>query len=85
MVSMPLNIGIGFLILGLSLPVFLRVLEGAFGGMAGQMQLSPEQQKRIDGARRQREEAMKKMTPEQRRQMEEMMKSGQGGAAPKGD
>jgi len=39
MVSMPLNIGIGFLILGLSLPVFLRVLEGAFGGMAGQMRL----------------------------------------------
>ncbi len=39
MVSMPLNIGIGFVILGLSLPVFLRVLEGAFGGMAGQMRL----------------------------------------------
>ena len=37
MVSMPLNIGIGFVILGLSLPVFLRVLEVAFGGMAGQM------------------------------------------------
>jgi flagellar biosynthesis protein FliR len=37
MVSMPLNIGIGFVILGLSLPVFLRVLETAFGGMAGQM------------------------------------------------
>ena len=39
MVSMPLNIGVGFVILGLSLPVFLRVLEGAFGGMAGQMRL----------------------------------------------
>jgi flagellar biosynthesis protein FliR len=39
MVSMPLNIGIGFVILGLSLPVFLRVLEGAFGGMAGQMRI----------------------------------------------
>jgi len=37
MVSMPLNIGIGFLILGISLPVFLRVLEGAFGGMVEQM------------------------------------------------
>ena len=37
MVSMPLNIGIGFLILGVSLPVFLRVLEGAFGGMVEQM------------------------------------------------
>jgi len=39
MVSMPLNIGIGFVILGLSLPVFLRVLEVAFGGMAGQMRI----------------------------------------------
>jgi len=39
MVSMPLNIGIGFVILGLSLPVFLRVLEVAFGGVAGQMRL----------------------------------------------
>ena len=39
MVSMPLNIGIGFVILGLSLPVFLRVLEVSFGTMAGQMRL----------------------------------------------
>jgi flagellar biosynthesis protein FliR len=39
MVSMPLNIGIGFMILGISLPVFLRVLEGAFGTMAGQMRI----------------------------------------------
>jgi len=37
MVSMPLNIGIGLVILGISLPVFLRVLEVAFGGVAGQM------------------------------------------------
>lgn len=37
MVSMPLNIGIGFLILGISLPVFLRVLQGSFGGMVDQM------------------------------------------------
>lgn len=37
MVSMPLNIGIGFLILGLSLPVFVRVLQGAYGGLVGQM------------------------------------------------
>ena len=37
MVSMPLNIGIGLVILGLSLPVFVRVLEVAFGGVAGQM------------------------------------------------
>ena len=39
MVSMPLNIGIGFVILGLSLPVFMRVLEVSFGAMAGQMRL----------------------------------------------
>ncbi|GFO58574.1 flagellar biosynthetic protein FliR [Geomonas silvestris] len=39
MVSMPLNIGIGFVILGISLPVFLRVLEGTFGAMQGQMRL----------------------------------------------
>jgi flagellar biosynthesis protein FliR len=39
MVSMPLNIGIGFLILGLSLPMFVRVLQGAFGGMVGQLRL----------------------------------------------
>jgi flagellar biosynthetic protein FliR len=39
MVSMPLNIGIGFLILGLSLPVFVRVLHGVFGGLVGQMRI----------------------------------------------
>jgi len=39
MVSMPLNIGIGFLILGISLPVFVRVLQGAFGGMVDQMRI----------------------------------------------
>ena len=38
-VSMPLNIGLGFLILGLSLPVFVRVLQGSFGGMVGQMKI----------------------------------------------
>lgn len=37
MVSMPLNIGVGFLILGLSLPVFLRVLESAFGALSSQI------------------------------------------------
>lgn len=36
-VSMPLNIGIGLLILGVSLPVFVRVLQGAFGGLGEQM------------------------------------------------
>ena len=39
MVSMPLNIGVGFLILGFSLPVFVRVLQEAFGGVVGQMRL----------------------------------------------
>jgi hypothetical protein len=50
-----------------------------------QMQMSPEKQKKMDAARRQQEEAMKKMTPEQRKQIEEMMKAGQGAGAPKGD
>ena len=36
-VSMPLNIGIGFLVLGISLPVFARVLSGAFGGLTEQL------------------------------------------------
>ena len=36
-VSMPLNIGIGFLILGISLRIFLHTLQGAFGGFAGQI------------------------------------------------
>ena len=36
-VSMPLNIGAGLVILGLSLPVFVRVLQGAFGELSGQM------------------------------------------------
>jgi flagellar biosynthesis protein FliR len=39
MVSMPLNIGIGFVILGISLPVFFRVLQVAFGDMTGQMRV----------------------------------------------
>lgn len=37
MVSMPLNIGIGFLTLGLSLLTFLRTLEKSFGGIDGQI------------------------------------------------
>jgi flagellar biosynthetic protein FliR len=37
MLSMPLHIGIGFLILGLSLPVFLHILGNAFGGTALQI------------------------------------------------
>ena len=47
--------------------------EAGAGGMAGQMQLSPEQQKQLDAARSQ-------MTPEQRKQMDEMMKSQRGRA-----
>ncbi|TGU74895.1 flagellar biosynthetic protein FliR [Geomonas terrae] len=37
MVSMPLNIGIGFLLLGISLPIFLRVLQGSFATFTDQM------------------------------------------------
>ncbi|GAB7025747.1 flagellar biosynthetic protein FliR [Geotalea toluenoxydans] len=37
MVSMPLNIGIGFLALGLSLLAFLRTLENSFGGIDRQI------------------------------------------------
>uniref|UniRef100_C6E8D2 Flagellar biosynthetic protein FliR n=1 Tax=Geobacter sp. (strain M21) TaxID=443144 RepID=C6E8D2_GEOSM len=37
MVSMPLSIGIGFVILGISLPVFVRVLQGSFGQVVDQM------------------------------------------------
>ena len=36
-VSMPLNIGIGFLILGLSLNVFLQTLQGSFGTLDEQI------------------------------------------------
>jgi len=36
-VSMPLNIGIGFLALGLSLLVFVHTLESSFAGMALQI------------------------------------------------
>jgi flagellar biosynthesis protein FliR len=38
MVSMPLNIGIGFLMLGLSLLVFLRTLETSYGMIDGRIQ-----------------------------------------------
>ncbi|UFS72342.1 flagellar biosynthetic protein FliR [Geomonas sp. RF6] len=37
MVSMPLNIGMGLALLGISLPVFLRVLANSFGAMSGEM------------------------------------------------
>lgn len=39
MVSMPLNIGIGFLVLGLSLLAFLRTLENSFGGIDRQIKI----------------------------------------------
>lgn len=38
-VSMPLNIGIGFLVLGLSLYFFLHTLQGALGGLDGQIRV----------------------------------------------
>lgn len=38
MISMPLNIGVGFLALGLSLLVFLHTLEISFGGFARQIE-----------------------------------------------
>jgi flagellar biosynthesis protein FliR len=39
MVSMPLNIGVGLVILGLSLPVFVRVLQENFSALAQQMRV----------------------------------------------
>ncbi len=38
MVSMPLNIGIGFVVLGLSLMIFFHVLTVAFGSVNGQIE-----------------------------------------------
>ena len=38
MVSMPLNIGIGFIVLGLSLTIFFHVLTVAFGSVSGQIE-----------------------------------------------
>jgi hypothetical protein len=43
-------------------------------GMAGAMQLTPEQQQKMEKAQQQMQDAMKNMTPEQRTQMEQMMK-----------
>jgi len=37
MISMPLNIGVGLLALGLSLLVFMRTLEVSFGALSGQI------------------------------------------------
>ena len=38
MVSMPLNIGIGFIVLGLTLTIFFHVLSTAFGSVDGQIE-----------------------------------------------
>ncbi|MBT1071936.1 flagellar biosynthetic protein FliR [Pelotalea chapellei] len=38
MVSMPLNIGIGFIVLGLTLTMFFHVLEVSFGSVKGQIE-----------------------------------------------
>jgi len=67
-----------------SLAGYTRVegVEAVAGGI-GQMKLSPEQQKKMDAAMKQQQqmqEAMKKMTPEQRKQMEELLKSMGGNA-----
>jgi flagellar biosynthetic protein FliR len=37
MVSFPLNIGLGFLVLGMTLLLFFHVLEIAFGNLTGQV------------------------------------------------
>jgi flagellar biosynthetic protein FliR len=39
MISFPLNIGIGFLVLGLSLQAFSQTLVGAFGGIPAQIRI----------------------------------------------
>ena len=38
MVSLPLNIGIGFIVLGLTLTIFFHVLEVSFGSVKGQIE-----------------------------------------------
>jgi flagellar biosynthetic protein FliR len=37
MVSFPLNIGLGFMVLGMTLLLFFHILEIAFGNLAGQV------------------------------------------------
>jgi flagellar biosynthetic protein FliR len=39
MISFPLNIGIGFLVLGLSLQAFSHTLVDAFGGIPAQIRI----------------------------------------------
>ncbi len=67
-----------------SLPSSLFSLSGykkvEHGSAAmNQMEFSPEMQKKMDAAAKQREERMKKMSPEQRKQLEELMKSMKNG------
>ncbi|MDD2851663.1 MAG: flagellar biosynthetic protein FliR [Desulfuromonadaceae bacterium] len=38
MVSMPLNVGLGFLVLGMTLPIFFHVLEASFGSIHTQIE-----------------------------------------------
>ncbi|MBI5069709.1 MAG: DUF4412 domain-containing protein [Deltaproteobacteria bacterium] len=66
----------------LSLSGYKKSDPGA--GPMGSYKPSPEAQRQMDDSRRQMEEAMKKMTPEQREQMEKMMRPGRGGVAPEG-
>ena len=53
---------------------YTRTEGGAMGG-ASQMQLSPEHQRQMDDAAQRRDEALKNLPPEQRKRVEEMMKS----------
>lgn len=39
MISMPVNIGIGFIVLGMSLMIFMRTLQSSFGDMLNQFRL----------------------------------------------
>jgi len=39
MVSLPLNVGIGFIVLGLTLTIFFHVLEVSFGAVKGQIEM----------------------------------------------
>ena len=38
MISMPLNIGIGFIVLGMTLTIFFHVLEVSFGNLKEQIE-----------------------------------------------
>lgn len=60
-----------------SLSGYQKAEHGAAG--MGVMELSPEQQKKMDEAMKRQREQMKKMSPEERKRLEETMKSMQNG------